>query len=469
MSGLTDKDIMRLLPAVDEVLAVPEVSDLRRRYPRFPWTRCLREVIDGFRGGRLKALKPDRSEVKATVVASLVARVAELRSAGMVRVINGTGVILHTNLGRAVLGPSVCNAAREAMTHYENLEVDLVTGKRGRRGQVLLDLITMATGAESAMVVNNNAAAVYLVVDSFSPPGRVLISRGELVEIGGSFRLPDILQSAGEKMIEVGTTNRTYIDDYAKEAQPGDILMRAHRSNYDIQGFTHDAAIADLVTLARDKKCYVVFDLGSGSFFDFAEVGIEGELQVADVLATGVDCVTMSGDKLLGGMQAGVVVGKRDFIDKLGKNPLRRALRVDKVTIAAMQTLMRTYLFADNPAEDVPVIAQTTESIEHLKGRAEAVRTGISQNIREAYRVEAVDDEAVIGGGSFAGRGVPSIALVFRCENEKDAMGMARRLRTRGIPVFSRIRGSELRVNMRSVLPDEDEDLTEALNAEAGG
>jgi L-seryl-tRNA(Ser) seleniumtransferase len=456
-----NKDILRLIPPVDDVLG--EVAGLRAKHPHFPWTPCLREILDRVREGSLGPIGSTRDEIKAGVVAALVGRVGELERGGVRRVINATGVVLHTNLGRAVLGKAARKAADEAMAHYVNLEIDLTSGKRSGRGEMLVDLIKMATGAESAMVVNNNAAAVYLVVDSYSPPGRVVVSRGELVEIGGSFRLPDILQKAATQMIEVGTTNRTYIDDYAREAKAGDILMRAHRSNYDIRGFTHDTSIAELVALARERRCHVVYDLGSGSFYDFAGIGIEGEEQVGDVLASGVDCVTMSGDKLLGGVQAGIIVGRKKFLDRFKQNPLRRAVRVDKITIAAMQALMRAYLFGEDPVQGVPTLQQATEPVDRLEERARALVESLPAPVREEYGVEVVNDDAAIGGGSFAVQAVESVALAFRCGSDGDATALARRLRTRGIPVLSRIKGSEVRLNLRSVLPDEDEDLKQEL------
>jgi L-seryl-tRNA(Ser) seleniumtransferase len=452
-----------MIPPVDEVLAAPEIADLRARSPRFPWTPCVRDVLAAVRAGRIQVQGATRESVKAAAVAGVVERVKTLEAGGQRRVINATGVILHTNLGRSVIGARVRDAATEAMGHYVDLEIDLKTGKRSSRGEVLNELVRLATGAESAMVVNNNAAAVYLVVGSYSPPGRILVSRGELVEIGGSFRLPDILKKAASETIELGTTNRTYIDDYAKHARKGDILMRAHRSNYDIQGFTHDTELADLAALARERECHVVYDLGSGSLFDFAALGLEGEERVDQILSSGVDCVTMSGDKLLGGVQAGIIVGGKKFLDGLRQNPLRRAVRIDKVSIAAMQALMRSYLFADNPAADIPTLALAASSTASLRRRALAIIDGLPAEDREAYRVEVVEDDAALGGGSFAVQSVASVAIALRCASEGSASDLARSMRGGSIPVLSRIKGSEVRLNMKSVMPHEDGDLRRVL------
>jgi len=462
------KDVLRSIPSVDEVLTAPEIAELKKSHPRFPWTLCIRDIQDAVRDGALRPAGTSREDIKSAVVKTVQGRVDELKTGGARRVFNATGVILHTNLGRAILGQTARRVADEAMGHYSSLEVDLDTGKRGGRAVVLRDLIRMATGAESALVVNNCAAAVYLVVSSYSPPGRVLISRGELVEIGGSFRLPDILQKAASQMIEVGTTNRTYADDYAKEARAGDILMRAHRSNYDIRGFTHDTSIADLVAIARERECHVVHDLGSGSLYDFAGIGIKGEERVDEILKTGVDCVTMSGDKLLGGAQAGIIAGRKKFLDRLGQNPLRRAVRVDKIVVAAMQSVMRTYLFSEDPARDIPTLQSAVESAGTLGKRGQAIVDGLPRSTQDKYRLEIMDDDAAIGGGSFAVETVTSVALAFRCATDSEALALAKRMRKQPIPILSRIKGSEVRLNMRSILPYEDAELAGALRAVFG-
>lgn len=459
MGGSSNKGLLRLIPPVDELLADPAVTALRGAHPNFPWTALIREVVLTYREAGVD--KEDRDSVKAELMVAVVRRFKSLRDEGMRPVINGTGVILHTNLGRAIAGDDVVSAVESALRHYENLEVNLATGRRSGRGETLIDLIRFATGAEAAMVVNNNAAAVYLAVNSLSPPGRVLISRSELVEIGGSFRLPDILESAAAEVIEIGTTNRTYADDYAKIAREGDVFLRAHRSNYEIHGFTHEAGLSELVDLAREKKCHVVYDLGSGSFFDFDAAGFPGEERVADVVARGVDGVTMSGDKLLGGVQAGIVVGNRRFIDRLQENPLRRAFRIDKLTTAALQALFRTYLFEREPVKHVPVLSQTMEPLETLRKRADRIAKRIPDTSRFTVVVE--DDLAAIGGGSFATREVESCAIVIRCGTDEKAEALSARMRNRLVPVLARIKGSEVRVNLRAVMAYEDPTLGEAL------
>ena len=397
-------------------------------------------------------------------------RISALRSGGQKPVINGTGVVLHTNLGRAPVGERAARAALRAMLGYVSLEVDIESGERSRRGETLQELLCWLTGAEAAMVVNNNAAAVYLVASSFSPPGRVIISRGELVEIGGSFRLPEILRDAAAEVIEIGTTNRTYASDYERVARADDVLLKVHKSNYEITGFTHEAALAEIVAVAREHACHAVYDMGSGAFFDFAGLGLAGDSDAAAALATGVDAVTMSGDKLPGGPQAGIIVGTRAFIDRLRQNPLRRAVRVDKVTVAALQEIVRSYLFADDPRRDNPSLAMITGAVA-ARERAERVAQAAAPAAGPAFRVSVAADDAVVGGGSLAGAAIPSAAVVIGCAGEREATRLARALRMRATPLFARVRGDEVRINMTTILSVEDDDVVRALAetlAEAG-
>ncbi|MFH1755198.1 MAG: L-seryl-tRNA(Sec) selenium transferase [Candidatus Latescibacterota bacterium] len=468
MPKTPDKNILRAIPSVDSLLADARVIELRDQHPHFPWTRLFRIVIDEFRtayetGQEQKSA--DRDSVRDRIIGGIIALFSRLQSGGQCRVINGTGVILHTNLGRAILGARLQQAVSTAMSHYVSLEFDLTSGERSKRGQTMLDLISLASGAEEAMVVNNNAAALYLVVNSCSPPGRVIVSRGELVEIGGSFRLPDILSRAAGEVVEVGTTNRTYAADYDKAAQPGDLILKVHQSNYEVTGFTHEAAIAELVDVARKKRCFLAYDLGSGAMFDFAKAAIGGEDVVSKIMQSGVDCVTLSGDKLLGGVQAGIIVGSAIFLARLKQNPLRRALRVDKITIAALEALYRCYLFAEQPEAEITVLRQAMDSVQELQARAGRIVSELPPKTAAIRCIEVVDDEAAMGGGSFACEKVPSCAIAIRCASEKEAVLLSRRMRSHAVPIISRIKGNEVRINMRSVLPQEDNELTECLAA----
>lgn len=462
MTRIPGPELLRAIPSVDELLATDVFAAWRAQHPHFPWTRFVRVILDDLREGRLDVpAGADRATLTELIAAAATKKLETLRTGGLRPVLNGTGVILHTNLGRAPLGDAAALAGAQALRGYVSLEVDLESGERSRRGDAIEPLFALLCGTEAAMVVNNNAAAVYLVANSFSPPGRIIVSRGELVEIGGSFRLPEILRHAAASVIEVGTTNRTYAADYERVAQPGDVLMKVHKSNYEIEGFAHEATVSELVEVGKRCDCRVVFDLGSGALFDFADAGIGHEPVVARIVESGVDAVTMSGDKLLGAAQAGIIVGRRAFIDRLKQNPLRRVVRIDKVAVAVLQTVAREYLFASNVTECVPVLAQITVDVKALEGRANklvnVLRSAGMKNVSFA------SDDAAVGGGSFATTRVPSVALTIACASDRDAAQLARRLRLRERPLFTRVKGSELRVNLSTIFVHEDEALAEAL------
>lgn len=453
----------RLIPAVDEVLARAEIANLRARHPNFLWTRLVREAIEEFRATPSIAAA-DREAIAAWVEAQVRRRVGALQAGGLRRVLNGTGVVLHTNLGRAVVDHRAVAAAEIALSRYVSLEVDLASGERSKRGIVLEDLVAIATGAEAAMVVNNNAAAVYLIASTFSPPGRVIVSRGELVEIGGSFRLPEILRHAAREVVEVGTTNRTYAGDYAAAARKGDLILKVHKSNYAIEGFAHEATAAELAQVAGDVDCALVYDLGSGALVDCADAGLGDDPDVADILAAGPHALTMSGDKLLGGVQAGIIVGNASLIARLKQNPLRRALRIDKVTIAAMQEVLRAYLFDPDRSAAAPILSQIFASVDDVRERANRVTAALDAQVRSRFKIDVCDDAATVGGGSLAGASLAGVAVRIRCADDRDAARVARALRLHDLPLFARVRAGEVRVNLCGILEDEDEELAGILN-----
>ncbi len=468
MSDKNSKEALRAIPPVDDILADERLSGPRKQHPRFPWTRLVRSVVTEYRdlGKTPTGVDPaSRDSVRDWVVTRVGQACGELEHGGQRRVINGTGVILHTNLGRAVIGAGARRAVDEALAHYMSLEVDLESGRRSERATTLNRLAALATGAEDAMVVNNNAAAVYLVLGAFSPPGRVIVSRGELVEIGGSFRLPEILRHASSEVIEVGTTNRTYAEDYEKVAVEGDVLLKVHKSNYAIEGFVSEASHVDLVRVAAARNCRLVYDLGSGAVFDYRGAGIGGDEPVAGIVDAGVDCVTMSGDKLLGGVQAGIIAGKKEVLASVRNNPLRRAVRIDKVTVAALQDVLRQYLFGPGPESGVPVLGQVLAGLDVVRERARKVAEAVVRNLGAGGGpdVSAVDDDAAVGGGSWSSESVASAAVCIRCDGEKEAVRLARRLRLNDPPVVPRVRGAEVRINMRSVMPYEDGELGDVL------
>jgi L-seryl-tRNA(Ser) seleniumtransferase len=466
MTDSNKQNMLRAIPPVDELLGHADLAGMRAAHPNFPWTRLIRTVLDDFRCLEKPPSGLDfagRKSVSDWILNEVKSRLEQLRTGGQKRVINGTGVILHTNLGRAVLGETTADAVHKALRHYVNLETDPETGKRGRRAVTLDQLVCLCTGGEASLTVNNNAAAVYLVASTFSPPGRIIVSRGELVEIGGSFRLPEILRHAAEKVVEVGTTNRTYAKDYAQAAGPGDLILKVHKSNYAIEGFAHEASCREIAEVAREKHCRFAYDLGSGALFDYRSAGVGDDARVEDILSWGVDCVTMSGDKLLGGVQSGIIAGKKDFLDRLKQNPLRRAVRIDKVVIAALQDVLRGYLFETDPAAAVPLLKQILGPVSEVEKRADAVVSSLRGSLRDPGKVVVTSDAAAVGGGSLSSEVVPSVAITINCEKDEDAVSLARSMRLGSPPIYPRVKGSEVRINMRSILSSEDDELGAAL------
>ncbi len=461
MTNPNHQNLLRAIPAIEKLLAADALAQPQREYPQFPWTPFLRRLTDEFRESVLNAdiapgADPDR--VADQLVERALERFYDLRDGGQRRLLNATGVVLHTNVGRGVWGESAIAAAVEAMRGYCNLEMDLASGKRSKRALTLDALIALASDGEAAMVVNNNAAAVSLVVNSFAADRRVIVSRGEMVEIGGSFRMPEILRQAAGEVVEVGTTNRTYPRDYEAVARPGDLLLKVDTSNYRVTGFTNEVSVRELVSVARKTGAVAAYDLGSGAFADFASRGIGDGTSVDQIIATGVDGVTMSGDKLLGGPQAGIIIGTNNFMASIKQNPLRRSVRVDKVTIAAMQAVFREYLFAD-PSRTVPVVRQVLMDPDELRVRAEKIVAAVPG-------FSVIDDDGAAGGGSLASAPIPAVAVAVDCADADAAVALARRLRLRPLPVLGRIRGAQLRFNLLAIAVEEDTDLIAALAEE---
>ncbi|MFQ6672143.1 MAG: L-seryl-tRNA(Sec) selenium transferase, partial [Candidatus Tectimicrobiota bacterium] len=343
------QEVFRRLPAVDEVLRHEGLQAALAALPRPLVVASVQAVLEEARAALL-ALEDEALAASAVLAiheaaARAAERAAEAARPALRRVVNATGVVLHTNLGRAPLAPAVGDHLRQIDVSYSNLEYDLVSGWRGSRYAPLVGLLTTLTGAEDALVVNNNAAAVLLCLETLAAGREVIVSRGELIEIGGAFRLPDVMAKSGAILREVGTTNRTHLSDYARAVSDETaLLLKVHPSNYAIQGFTASASLAELVELGRERGLPVMEDLGSGNFIDWRPYGLPHEPTVSEVVASGVDLVTFSGDKLLGGPQAGIILGRAELIGRLKANPLTRALRVDKFTVAGLEATLRLYL-----------------------------------------------------------------------------------------------------------------------------
>jgi L-seryl-tRNA(Ser) seleniumtransferase len=386
--------------------------------------------------------------------AMVEARVAEATRPRLQAVINASGVIIHTNLGRAPLSPSALQAAEQASRGYSNLEYDLDKGERGSRHNLVTDLLRRLTGAEDALVTNNNAAAMLLILSALAQGREAIISRGQLVEIGGGFRIPDVMRQSGVSLIEVGTTNRTYAADFEAAITPETaLLLRVHASNFLQVGFVHQPTLDELVGVGQGHGLPVVDDLGSGSLLDTASFGLAREPMVQDSVAAGMTLVAFSGDKLLGGPQAGIVVGRASEVARLRRHPLMRAIRPDKLTLATLGATLTHYVRGE-AEQQVPVWRMIAASDDSLRSRAEALADGLPGHVTET--------RSAVGGGSLPGQTQPSAAIALAGDA---ADALAARLRRASPPVISRIEDGHVLLDLRAVLPEQDAELQQAVRA----
>ena len=461
-------ELYRRLPSVDEVLRLQQITDLTERVGHTAVTEAARAVLTRVRE-EIAAGRLNSSGVELAVSGLPEAVERQLRQAlqlSLRSVINASGVVLHTNLGRAPLAAAALEHLLEVASTYSNLEFDIAKGERGKRDvhvERLFAQLLAACAPEpiSTVVVNNNAAAVLLGLNTLAEGGEVIVSRGELVEIGGSFRIPEVMAKSGALLREVGTTNRTRIADYSRAiSEKTRLLLRVHRSNFQITGFTEQPALAELVELGRKRCIPVMEDLGSGALIDLRSLGISGEPGVADSLRAGVEVVTYSGDKLLGGPQAGILSGRRELIARIRSNPLFRALRVDKLTYAALEATLLAYIRQDHDA--IPALRMLRLPAQEIERRAEAVK----QKLDKAGRLslELVDGRSVVGGGAAPAATLPSRLLAVTCEG-LSADQFAARLRAAEPPVVARVEEGRVLLDLRTVFPEQDELVARALLA----
>ena len=433
---------LRDLPSIDELslLATPLIEKFGR-----PLTLdALRQTLDSARA-RFK-LDP-QADLPTTdrILAEAETHLASIMKPTLVPVINATGVILHTNLGRAPLSKATIQAMTEAASNYSNLEYDLITGKRGSRLIHAEAALQKLLNVEAALVVNNNASAVLLVLSALASKKRVIIPRSQLVEIGGGFRVPEVMKQSGAKLVEIGTTNKVNVSDYIEALQePVALVMRAHRSNFRIIGFTEEPDFADIVELTHKSGVLVVDDLGSGALVDTAKYGFAHEPTVQESLAAGADIVCFSGDKLMGGPQAGIIVGKQVLIDKIKKHPLARAVRADKTCLAGVAATLNHYL-TDESETEIPVLRMMSISLEQTKARAEAWRDALEQG-------EIFTSESTVGGGSLPEESIPTFVLALTVKSPDTFM---KRLRETNPPIIARTEKDQVLFDPRTVLDDQ--------------
>ncbi|HEX3629503.1 MAG TPA: L-seryl-tRNA(Sec) selenium transferase [Candidatus Dormibacteraeota bacterium] len=444
-------DALRALPSVHELLEDPQAVELARTSGRPLLRFAIQQVLDQER-------RAGNASDQAARWARIRALIDDLRRPRLRPVINATGVVLHTNLGRAPLATSAAEAAAHIATRYSTLEFDPRTGRRGRRDDLVADALRHLTGAEAAAVVNNCAAAVLLMLTALARGKEVIVGRGELVEIGGGFRMPEIMRVSGARLVEVGTTNRTRLDDYAAAITPRTAaILKVHPSNFEVIGFTESVELRALVELARARGVLLLHDLGSGSLLDTAAYGAPSEPRLQDSLEAGVDLVASSGDKLLGGPQAGLLLGRKAVLDRVMKHPLARAVRVDKLTLAALAATLDLYL--RQAGTEVPVWRMIGDPPASIARRATAWQSRLAEL---GVQAELVASSSAVGGGSLPGQRLPTTALAVTAR-KGGAAALLDRLRAQEPPVVGRIDQDRVLLDPRTVLPDEDDALIDAV------
>lgn len=455
-------NLFRHLPSVNEVLAVIDVQDLARDHAHELIVASVRSELSELREQIRQGSAVDGQCTIEAVARRAARRLSQEFRPKLREVINATGIVLHTNLGRSPVAEEAARAAYEAAHGYLNLELDLDTGKRSSRQIAIREWVCRLTGAESATAVNNNAAATVIVLRSVAMGKEVIISRGQLIEIGGSFRIPDIMGVSGAILREVGTTNITRLSDYERAIGPNTgALLQVHSSNYRISGFTKSVALADLAALGKKHGVPVIDDIGSGALVDFARFGFQDEPVARARIAAGADLVLFSGDKLLGGPQAGIIAGRKEWIQKIEKDPLMRAFRLDKMTLAALETTLRLYLNEERALREVPVLRLLGTPLSELRQRAEKLAEQL-RGLDALASVTTAEDVAYVGGGSLPDQSMKTWVVEIEARTISDSE-LARRLRL-GVPaVMARLRDGKLVLDVRTIFAHQELPLIEAV------
>jgi len=457
---------LRNLPKIDEILAVLEKRGTLSRAPREKVLETIRDVVGGIRSAILAGGWDGGAALSNESAADAVAaRIEQLREYSLRRVINATGIILHTNLGRAPLCKEALERIVEVSRGYSNLEFDLAAGKRGLRYDHVREILCELTGAEDAMVVNNNAAAVLLVLGTLARGREAIVSRGELIEIGGEFRIPEVMERSGAILREVGATNRTHLSDYERAiGENTALIMKVHTSNFRIVGFTEEVPVPELVALGSRRGIPVMNDLGSGCFLRLEKYGLQREPTVAEAVKEGADVITFSGDKLLGGPQAGIIVGKRDLLEAIKRNPLNRALRIDKLTLAALEATAKLYLNERDAVAGLRSLTALTEPVEAAARRARRLVRMLKRENFPGVTLSLRKGSSMSGGGSLPTQQIPTVLVALRSEG-LSAARIDEKLRAQPVPIVARIVEDEILFDPRTLSADELPEIRSALRA----
>lgn len=464
--SLMSKNLLRQLPSVDKLLKTERAGVFIERYGRSLVVDASRRVIENLRSEIRKGKEgatAAESVSQESILSKIEHHLQNKFSPSLKKAINASGVILHTGLGRAVIPQEAQESIREVIEGYCNLATDIKTGQRGHRDVHLDNLLCELTGAEAATVVNNNAAATMLILNTLAKGKEVIVSRGQLVEIGGSFRMPDVMATSAAILREVGTTNKTHLQDYTSAiSEDTGAIMRVHHSNYRIVGFAEEPSIAELAKLAKKHNLPLIDDLGSGALVDLKEYGIENEPMVQDSLEAGADIACFSGDKLIGGPQAGIIVGKAEFIKRIRKNPLSRAFRIGKMTIAAMEATLRLFLTPEKLKEFHPVYRMLSLSLEEIEARLQKVFKVLQKQIPDEAEFSIIEGGSQVGSGSVPVQTIPTKLLMVK-PKAFSVESLARSLRHNQPPVFPRVQKDAVLLDFRTIQEKEDKLVLEAL------
>lgn len=465
---MNKKKLLTLIPAVNDFLKSEKGIDLIDKYSRQQFLNSLREELNEIREKILSTdfnlENFDKNKLKMNFIIDKIKLNLETeKNQALNKLINASGVIIHTNLGRSILAESAANKVFEVAKNYSNLEYDLEKAERGSRYKRLNSLVKDLTGAEAAVVVNNNAAAVMLILSTLAQDKEVIIARGEMVEIGGSFRIPEVMENSGAILREVGTTNKVYLDDYLNAINENTAaIIKVNTSNYQVCGFTHEVKAAEIVEAAHQKKVPVISDLGSGIIYDLTEYGLPTESTVKAEVEAGVDLLCFSGDKILGGPQAGIIVGREKYIEKIATNPLLRALRVDKMTIAALEETLKLYYNFSNALKEIPTLKSLVENSAEIKTRAEHLKNIISNDYANKLKIKIIETQAKIGGGAYPLTNFASYGLEFEFKEDiiEEFNAKLRQLKQ---PVIARIQANKLIFDLKTVKNSQLEALAAAI------